>query len=229
MLKEKRLHRLLCGTERKEGDGMHRWERKLLNLIQDKGRSRKGDRAMKAVSRLGDKGAVWLLLTGALALRPKTRKTSTALTIALALDAATCNLVIKPLANRVRPFERDPTVRLMVPPPPDPSFPSGHTTAAFAVTTGLYQNGSRLWVPSMAMALLTATSRMYLYLHYPSDVVAGGLLGVLVGQLGTKLNDACWDRRDKKRAQREEDAAPSQPSPVATKSIPRPKGSRRAT
>lgn len=175
---------------------MQRWERGILDFIQTKGRSDKGDKIMTTVSRIGDNGAVWLLLTGALGLRAKTRKTCTALSIALALDAASCNLILKPLTDRIRPFDRNPSVELLVSRPKDPSFPSGHTTAAFAVTTGLYKNGNKLWVPSLGMALLTATSRMYLYLHYPSDVVAGGVLGTLVGSLGTRLNDKCWSKRD---------------------------------
>ena len=67
---------------------MHRWERQVLDLIQKKGRNPKRDKFMTAVSRAGDKGVVWLALTGALGVRRKTRKTSTALSIALALDAA---------------------------------------------------------------------------------------------------------------------------------------------
>ncbi len=182
---------------------MKRWEREILDLIQKKGRGPRRDKVMKAISRAGDKGAVWLALTGAMGMRRKTRKTSTALSLALALDAASCNLVLKPLTDRLRPCDHNPSVPLLVERPTDASFPSGHTTAAFAVTTGLYKNGSKLWVPSLGMALLTATSRMYLYLHYPSDVVAGGLLGTFVGCMGTRINEKCWSKKEAAKPDRE--------------------------
>ena len=53
------------------------------------------------------------------------------------------------------------------------------------------------------MALLTATSRMYLYLHYPSDVVAGGLLGTFVGCMGTRINEKCWSKKEAGKPDRE--------------------------
>lgn len=69
----------------------------------------------------------------------------------------------------------------------DASFPSGHTAASFAAVFALKTAGSPLWKPALAAALVIAFSRLYLYVHWPSDVLAGALLGAAVGWAGAKI------------------------------------------
>ena len=78
-------------------------------------------------------------------------------------------------------------VELLVPPPLDASFPSGHTAASFAAVFALKAAGSPLWKPALAAAVVMAFSRLYLYVHWPSDVLGGALLGAACGWLGAKL------------------------------------------
>ena len=68
-------------------------------------------------------------------------------------------------------------VELLTAPPLDASFPSGHTAASFAAVFALKASGSRLWKPALAVAVVIAFSRLYLYVHWPSDVLCGALLG----------------------------------------------------
>ena len=112
----------------------------------------------------------------------------------LTLDLIACNLVLKPLIGRLRPFVERPDVVLLIPPPGDASFPSGHTAASFAAAFALKASGSPLWKPALLWALLIAFSRLYLYVHWPSDVLGGAVLGAVVGWLGAKLAAAAADR-----------------------------------
>ena len=102
--------------------------------------------------------------------------------------------VLKPLIARVRPCDVNTAVQLLVARPDDFSFPSGHTGASFAEVTALYAGGNRLWIPALLLAALISFSRLYLYVHYPTDVLAGILLGAAAGWLGSQ-GIACVGRK----------------------------------
>ena len=102
------------------------------------------------------------------------------------LNLVSCNLLLKPLVGRLRPFTVQ-AVDLLIPPPGDFSFPSGHTAVSFAAVFALKASGSPLWKPALAMALVLAFSRLYLYVHWPSDVLGGAVLGAAVGWAGARL------------------------------------------
>ena len=87
----------------------------------------------------------------------------------------------------MRPFAVNPTISLLIPPPVDASFPSGHTAASFASVAALKTANSRLWKPALALAVVIALSRLYLYAHWPTDILGGAAVGILAGWLGTKL------------------------------------------
>ena len=89
----------------------------------------------------------------------------------------------------------NPDIVLLIPPPGDASFPSGHTAASFAAVFALKASGSPLWKPALVLAVLIAFSRLYLYVHWPSDVLGGALLGAAVGWAGAKLAAAAAERR----------------------------------
>ncbi len=145
------------------------------------------DIAMPAVSALCDHGEVWLILAAVLLAFRKQRRCGVSVLTALALDLVSCNLILKPLVGRLRPFAVNTAVELLVDAPLDASFPSGHTAASFAAVFALKAAGSPLWRPALALAAVIAFSRMYLYVHWPSDVAAGALLGAGMGYLGAWL------------------------------------------
>lgn len=145
------------------------------------------DAAMPLVTRLGNGGAAWVLLTLLLLLFPKTQRAGAAMAVALGVEMLCCNLLLKPLVARVRPCDVNPAVRLLVPSPRDFSFPSGHTGASFAAASALHFSGSPLRLPALCLAVLIGFSRLYLYVHYPSDVLGGILLGAASGWLGSRI------------------------------------------
>ena len=113
----------------------------------------------------------------------------------LAVDLLLCNLWLKPWIGRVRPFAVNPDVKLLIAPPTDASFPSGHTASSFAAVFALLTARSPLWKPSLALAIGIAFSRLYLYAHWPTDILGGILVGALAGWLGAKLVQRVTEKR----------------------------------
>ncbi len=143
------------------------------------------DPLMYAITRLGDAGIFWILLCIVLLILPKTRKSGVILMAALLVDLVVCNGILKPLAHRIRPFDVKTGIELLVKRPTDYSFPSGHTAASFASVMALYLAGEKkLWVPALVLAILIAFSRLYLYVHYPTDVLGGLIVGLAAGTIG---------------------------------------------
>ena len=160
----------------------------ILDWIQTNLRNPAMDLLMPLITALGNSGLIWLILAGILILVPKYRKVGAAVLVGLVLEVVCCNVVLKPLVARIRPCDVNTAVQLLVVKPDDFSFPSGHTGASFAAASALYCNRNRLWIPSFILAVLIAFSRLYLYVHYPTDILAGILLGVMAGGIGSLVS-----------------------------------------
>lgn len=159
----------------------------ILDFIQQHLRTPVGDAVMPVVTVLGNGGIFWICMTLALLIYPKTRRLGLVCAVSLIVDVALCNGLIKNLVARTRPYVVNPDIALLVPRPGEFSFPSGHAAASFAVVGALFFNKSKLWIPAGILALIIAFSRLYLYVHYPTDVIAGMLFGILFGYLGTLI------------------------------------------
>ena len=156
------------------------------------------DAVLPAISWTCNHGEVWILLALLLVLRKNSRRQGWAVAAALVLDLVCCNLFLKPLVGRVRPFAMNPAVELLIPPPLDASFPSGHTAASFAAVFALRGSGSPLWKPALAVAILIAFSRLYLYVHWPTDVLGGAVLGWALGWAGARLTERVYAKLERK-------------------------------
>lgn len=162
-------------------------EIQILDWLQNL-RTPAGDAIMSVITSLGNAGIIWILLAVLLLIIPKTRKTGAVLTVALVLDVIICNGIIKNAVARIRPYDVNPVVELLIHKPYDYSFPSGHTAASFAAMSALYFAEERhLWKPVLVLAVLIAFSRLYLYVHYPTDVLGGAVLGIICGYLANKI------------------------------------------
>lgn len=146
------------------------------------------DTCMIFITKLGNAGGIWIVLTAILILIPKTRKTGFIMLAALLINLFFCNILLKNLFCRIRPYDVNTGVQLLVARLHDYSFPSGHTAASFASVTTLYLAKERkLWKLALVIAILIAISRLYLYVHYPTDIFGGILVGMASGYFGYRL------------------------------------------
>lgn len=150
------------------------------------------DAIMPAISFLGNAGWFWIAVAAVLLITKKYRRVGAAVALALIFGLIVGNLTLKPLVSRIRPYDARPYIELLINKPSDFSFPSGHTLASFEAATALILGDKRLGIPALILAVLIAFSRLYLYVHYPSDVVAGVVLGVLFGVIATAAIHRFW-------------------------------------
>ena len=160
------------------------------------------DKAMPIVTLFGDGGVFWILVAVALLFFAKYRKTGFSMGMALILGLLVCNIFLKPQVARIRPYnfqlqEYGREITLLVKGLNDYSFPSGHTIASFEACTVLMLHDKRLGIPATVLAILIAFSRLYLYVHWPTDVLGGILVGAAAGWAGARLADALRRRRER--------------------------------
>lgn len=159
----------------------------IINWIAEHIRSDLLDHVMPVLTSFGDKGAIWIIFGLVLACLPKERSKGIQILLALVFSFLLSNLLLKNLVGRVRPFDIVSGIELLIQAPHDYSFPSGHTSASFAAATVLMISHWKGRYFALALAILIAFSRLYLYVHYPTDVLAGVLLGVGAGYLAVKV------------------------------------------
>ena len=163
-------------------------ELKILDWLQTI-RTPIGDALMCFITSLGNVGAIWIVLAVVLIAIPKTRKSGIIVAAALIIDAALCSGILKNVFCRIRPFDVNTAVQVLITKPRDFSFPSGHTSASFAAATALYLAKERkLFATTVVLACLIAFSRMYLYVHYPTDIFGGVIFGSLSAWIGYRCS-----------------------------------------
>ncbi len=144
------------------------------------------DGVVTFVTHLADHGYLWILIALVLVLIRKTRAGGSAAAVALACGLLITNICIKNAVARIRPYETIEGLTSLIGIMEDWSFPSGHTTASFAAATAIaIMLGKRFGIPALILALFIALSRLYVGVHYPSDVLAGVIIGVVCGVLGS--------------------------------------------
>jgi membrane-associated phospholipid phosphatase len=157
---------------------MHELDLKLLRLMRTRGHSPGMETAAKALGKAANNGAVWVALGAALALIDPERRESWLICAALAPVAIVLNYGIKLAVRRPRPVLEG------LPPlggaPSSLSFPSAHALSSFAVATAMFRVDPAT-AAAFAAAAALSLGRPYLGMHYPSDVLAGALLGVVLG------------------------------------------------
>ncbi|MEE0434181.1 MAG: phosphatase PAP2 family protein [Peptococcaceae bacterium] len=171
----------------------------ILTFIQDHLRTPLGDGLMPVLTALGNAGVIWIVLGLVLLLRKRWRRAGFLVLLALGVEALFCNVLLKPLIARPRPFQIYDVVQLLIAQPLDYSFPSGHTGAAFAVVAALYFAKVRHWYVALIPALVIAFSRLYLYVHFPTDVLGGIVIGVFSAWLVWKVFVLIESYRTRKR------------------------------
>lgn len=156
----------------------------ILNFIQQTMSGNLLDKIMPMITTLGDAGAIWIVIGLVLLSTKKHRKLGITVLIALALCGVIGNLILKPWVARIRPFEANQFLDLLIAKPEDFSFPSGHTMSSFAAAVVIFLNNKKYGWAALILATVISFSRLYLYVHYPSDILIGLIIGVLIG-IGT--------------------------------------------
>lgn len=142
------------------------------------------DPVMRFITTLGDGGIFWILLALIFLCFKKTRRFGAAMAISLIISTVITNLTLKPLIDRPRPYELrtieglDPSLL-----PGDASFPSGHTTVSFSGAFALFWQNKKAGAPALSLASLIAFSRLYFYLHHPTDILGGIAVGLAASLL----------------------------------------------
>jgi undecaprenyl-diphosphatase len=155
---------------------------KLLVHINEKFRHDILDRIMPRITVLGDGGVLWIMVALAFIFKGSTRVVGEMLISALILTTILGEGLIKHIIRRARPFMSGIEEKLLIVKPITYSFPSGHTSSSFAAAGVLFAVHSRLAVLAFVLASLIAFSRIYLNVHYPTDVFIGIVLGLFCAQ-----------------------------------------------
>jgi undecaprenyl-diphosphatase len=146
------------------------------------------DFLLPKITMLGNEGIFFILCAFVMLFFKKTRKTGIMMGVALLLGLIICNITIKPLVARTRPYDLIGVAPYLIKSESDYSFPSGHTTASFesaVVLLYMYHDRRRLiiGISAFVLAFIIAFSRLYLYVHYPTDVLFGMIIGIICGLL----------------------------------------------
>lgn len=136
---------------------------------------------MMFISSCGDFGMSWFIVILITNMIDETRSMSIHMLIALIAATIIGQVTIKSIVRRKRPCHQYPDVKILIPVPSDLSFPSGHTTSSFACCTVMMFFNPMLGIIGFIYAILTAFSRLYLFVHYLSDVIFGMILGTVIG------------------------------------------------
>lgn len=144
------------------------------------------DGLMIFFTKLGDGGLVWVLVALFCLFQPRYRKVGAAMTVSLVLSLLIGNFLIKALVARPRPFQLKDAY-ILIPEPSGYSFPSGHTTASFAAAFAVWRTHKKEGAALLVLAAIIGFSRMYLYVHFFTDVLCGAAAGIFFGYLGSAL------------------------------------------
>lgn len=165
------------------------WEldKNILLFLQEYARMPVLDEFMKFYTRLGDGGMLAILACAILLIIPKTRKLGISASAALFVEFLIVNVILKNAVARIRPYEVIPQLTCITSQATDFSFPSGHTGSVFAVATVIFlEVPYRYGITALFLAALMAYSRLYVGVHYPTDVLAALFIGIFTGVL------SCW-------------------------------------
>lgn len=153
----------------------------ILLWIQDNVRNEYLTPVMTFITHLGDSGWFWIVLAVLLFLVRKTRMTALLMGVSLLGSLLINNILLKNLVARTRPYEAVPGLHRIIEAQSDLSFPSGHAGSSFAAAMVIFFLCKKAaGIPAVALAFLIAVSRLYVGVHYPSDVLAGMITGTAI-------------------------------------------------
>ncbi|MDY3795725.1 MAG: phosphatase PAP2 family protein [Agathobacter sp.] len=137
------------------------------------------DKIMIVLSTIGDAGLFWIGVAILLICMKKYRKCGLQVAVAMLLTFIVGNLILKNMIHRDRPCWIDPSITLLVKSPSDFSFPSGHSMNGFTASVSILLCDKKLGIAAVILAAAIAFSRLYNFVHFPTDVIAGIVIGIV--------------------------------------------------
>lgn len=174
------------------------WEFNILNYIQDNVRNGFLDTLMSFWSFLGNMSWIWIVLTVVLLCFKRTRRIGIICVIGFGLSFLIANCIIKPIVARIRPYEINTAISLLLPKQLDYSFPSGHTVYAMCYATIFFRKNKAAGIYMFLFAVIMGFSRIYLYMHFPTDVLFGAVLGIIIGFFSVSIENKWHEAHTRK-------------------------------
>jgi len=172
------------------------WEFQFLHLISD-GATQVTNAFWTLVTMFGEAGIFWIVLALVLMFFKKTRRIGFAMGLTLLLGVIMVSGVLKPLVDRPRPYVADEGLKHLLAwgeMTSDASFPSGHTTASVGAAVTLFLNHKKWGIAALVLAVFVSLSRLFLVVHYPTDVLAGAVVGSCFALLSHYLIGLLWKK-----------------------------------
>ena len=164
---------------------VYTFDHSILYWIQEGLRSSALTPVVTFITHMGDAGIFWIALTLLLLVFRRTRRIGAACLISMVIGLVLTNVVIKNWAARIRPYDLYEDLTLLIEKQHDFSFPSGHTTNSFACAWVIFRMAKKRYsVPVLVLAILISLSRLYVGVHYPTDVLAGVVIGIFSAECG---------------------------------------------
>ena len=157
------------------------------------------DKLMVTATNLGENALILLIGFLILAIFPRTRKLGGTLLLATIVSLLIVNVGLKPFITRCRPCWLEPSIKLLVDTPSSYSFPSGHTNGFFAMATAVFLRNKKIGIPCLGIASLVAFSRLYLFVHWPTDVLGGICVGTFSGIISYFIVNFLYTKYGKSR------------------------------
>lgn len=195
-------------------EAIYEFDYSILNFIYENIRNAFFDAFFTAVTFLGDGGWFWIALAAVFIIFKKTRRIGVCMGVSLIVGLLAVNVTLKPLVARIRPYDFcDPenperlnqffhlaqqNLTLLIDKMHDYSFPSGHTLASFEGAVSIFMYKRKWGIPALVLATLIAFSRVYLYVHYPTDILFSLVLGSAIAVGAYFLVNFVFDKIEKK-------------------------------
>lgn len=170
-------------------------DEKVLLFIQEYMRMPILDEIMVFFTTLGDAGLLWIVLALAFLITKKYRKNGAMMTLALVFGLIITNVILKNAVARIRPYEVIEGLVAIVPHPHDWSFPSGHSTSSIAASFVMFRTfPKKVGVPALFVGILICFTRLYVGVHFPTDVICGIIIGLVCAIASMLVVEKIWKK-----------------------------------
>ena len=147
------------------------------------------DAVMPFITHLGSFGIFWIILGFAFAFTKKYRKCGINMLLGMLIGLIIGNMILKNAVMRERPCWIAENIPMLIAIPKDYSFPSGHTMSSVIASLTIFHEDKKIGTIALILAFVIAFSRMYLFVHFPTDILGGAVMGAVIGVITPPLTE----------------------------------------